>query len=71
MTIMTRNPTNQRNHVKDGLDLSGKLLALSRNHVKLIVGKLASLFQHVALQLLPVAFNTIPVHCPLLTSVGK
>src|SRR5438876_10334326 len=44
------------------LDLSRKLLALSRARVELIAGELAPVPQGVALEILPVAFNAIPFH---------
>src|SRR5204863_1571145 len=37
-------------------------IAPSRDHVELIVGELAPLLAHVALELLPVACDAIPVH---------
>jgi len=38
------------------------VIAFNRNHVKLIVGKFAPLLLGVTLELLPITFNTIPVH---------
>ena len=43
-----------------------KLITLARNHIQLIVGKLAPLFLDIAFELFPVAFNTVPVHFVLL-----
>ena len=52
------------------LDL-GELPAEHRgNHVELVVGQLAPLFLDVALELLPVAFDAIPVHCAVLLGDG-
>src|SRR5512141_2086810 len=48
------------------LYLPRQLIALAGNHVEVIVGKLAPLRFHLALELLPVAFNDIPVHSDLL-----
>jgi hypothetical protein len=47
------------------LDLARQLIALSGNHVEVIVGEIAPLCFHLALELLPVAFNDIPVHIKL------
>jgi hypothetical protein len=44
------------------LDLSGELVALTRYHVEMIVGELAPLLLHLALVLLPVTRNRIPIH---------
>jgi hypothetical protein len=44
------------------LDLARQLIAVSGNHVEVIVGEFAPLCFHLALELLPVAFNDIPVH---------
>src|SRR2546425_428862 len=44
------------------LDLSRELLALARARVELIAGELAPVPQGVALEMLPLAFNTIPFH---------
>lgn len=48
------------------LDLARKAVAFSRNHVKLIVGKLAPLLFDIALELLPVSLDAIPVHFRIL-----
>lgn len=50
----------------DFLNLSGKVFALTGNHIQLIFGKLASLLFDIAPQLFPIAFDTIPVHLWLL-----
>jgi len=44
------------------LDFSGQVVAFARNHVKLIVGKLAPLLLDVTLELFPITFDAIPVH---------
>src|SRR5262245_31579255 len=44
------------------LDPSGQLLAAAGDDVELVVGELAPLLLGLALQLLPVAFDAIPVH---------
>src|SRR2546425_3825472 len=44
------------------LDRSRELLALARARVELIAGELAPVPQGVALEMLPLAFNTIPFH---------
>jgi hypothetical protein len=38
------------------------VLALARNHVELVIGELAPLLLDVTLELLSVAFDTVPVH---------
>jgi hypothetical protein len=48
------------------LDLSDQLIALSRDDVKVAVGELSPLLLHLAFELFPVAFDTIPVHTWLL-----
>src|SRR5512132_3795168 len=45
------------------LQLACELIALAGDRVDLVVGQLAPLFLDLARQLLPVAFNPIPVHC--------
>ena len=44
------------------LDLARQLIVLSGNHVEVIVGEFAPLCFHLALELLPVALDDIPVH---------
>src|SRR2546426_12461898 len=44
------------------LDLSRELLALARARVELIAGELAPVPQGVALEMLPLAFNSIQFH---------
>src|SRR3990167_6431820 len=48
------------------LDLAHQLIALAGDNVEVVVGKLAPLRLHLALELLPVAFYDIPVHLNLL-----
>jgi hypothetical protein len=48
------------------LDLSGKLVALSRNRIQVVIGQFSPLFLDLSLELLPVARNDIPVHLNLL-----
>ena len=48
------------------LDLPGQLVALAGDDVELVVGELAPLFLDAALELLPVAFDAVPVHAALL-----
>src|SRR5450830_216341 len=48
------------------LDFAEKLIAFARNYIELIVGEFPPLLLDVALELLPVAFDSIPVHCCLL-----
>src|SRR3990172_1477991 len=47
------------------LDLAEKLITPARNDIELIVGKFPPLLLDVALELLPVAFDSVPVHCRL------
>src|SRR6185436_13868079 len=51
------------------LDLADQLVALARDAVEVVVGELAPLLLRLALQLLPVAFDAIPVHAALLCNV--
>src|SRR5436305_11401975 len=44
------------------LDLAHELVALAADGVELVVGQLAPLFLDRSLELLPVAFDAIPVH---------
>src|SRR5262245_44960488 len=44
------------------LHLADELVALAVNDVELIVGQLAPLLLDLALELLPVAFDAIPIH---------
>src|SRR5687767_11911154 len=44
------------------LDLADQLVAVARHLVELVVGELAPLRLHLALHLLPVAFDDVPVH---------
>ena len=48
------------------LDFAEKLFAPARDYVELIVGEFSPLLLDVALELLPVAFDSIPIHCELL-----
>src|SRR5665213_2946279 len=48
------------------LHLADQLVALAADDVELVVGELAPLFLGLALQLLPVAFDTVPVQVSLL-----
>jgi len=50
------------------LDLARQLIAIAGNHVEVIVGECAPIRFHFALELLPVAFNDIPVHINVLLS---
>ena len=43
-------------------DLSGQLIALAGDDIELVVRELAPLLLDAALDLLPVAFDSIPVH---------
>jgi len=43
--------------------------ALSGNHIQMIIGEFAPLLFDITLQLFPIAFDTIPVHCCLLIRV--
>src|SRR5215468_9134944 len=45
------------------LDLAHELVALAVDDVELVVRQLAPLFFDLALELLPVAFDAIPIHC--------
>src|SRR4030095_3138973 len=51
------------------LDAADQLLALAFSAVEVIVGQLAPLFADAPLEFLPVAFDSIPVHCWLLCPV--
>src|SRR6185436_20465125 len=44
------------------LDLADELVAFARSHVELIIRQLAPLLLGATLELLPIAFNTVPVH---------
>ena len=44
------------------LYLPHKLVALSGNHIQLIVSEFAPLLLHFPLELFPVSFNLIPIH---------
>ena len=44
------------------LNLPGQVFALTCNHIQMIIGKLAPLLFDIAFELLPVSFDTIPVH---------
>src|SRR5665213_2285200 len=48
------------------LHLADQLVTLATDYVELVVGELAPLFLGLALQLLPVAFDTIPIQVSLL-----
>src|SRR5438132_493393 len=48
------------------LQSSGQFLALALDHIEVIVGELAPFLLNLALELLPVAFDTIPIHVALL-----
>jgi hypothetical protein len=50
------------------LQFAGQLDALAGNHVQFVVCEFAPLGFHLALELLPVTFNDIPVHLELLFS---
>jgi uncharacterized protein YjbJ (UPF0337 family) len=45
------------------LDLADELLALTRHAIDVVVSELAPLFLDLAGELLPVAFDTVPIHC--------
>src|SRR5581483_5505749 len=47
------------------LQTAGELLTLAFDHVEVVARELAPLLLHLALELLPIAFNAVPVH-PLL-----
>src|SRR5882757_6787865 len=44
------------------LQPAGELLALALDHIEVVVGELAPLLLSLALELFPVAFDTIPIH---------
>src|SRR5690348_9561994 len=44
------------------LNFSLELVTLASNHVEIIVCELAPVLFHLALELLPIALNTIPIH---------
>jgi len=48
------------------LDFAFELLAFAVDDVKVVIGELSPLFLDLALHLLPVSFNPIPVHGVLL-----
>src|SRR5258705_9288746 len=48
------------------LDLAREQVALAGDHIQLVVGQLAPLLFRLALDLLPVAFDAIPIHLLLL-----
>ena len=50
------------------LQLDLELLAAALDHVEVVVGELAPLLLGGALELLPVAFNPVPIHRHLLLS---
>src|SRR5829696_473837 len=49
------------------LDLAFELVAAAVDHVQVVIGELAPLLFDVALELLPVPFNPVPIHHRLLT----
>src|ERR1700704_1846871 len=50
------------------LQLAFELLAAALDNVEVVVGEFAPLFLGLALELLPVAFNPVPIHRHLLLS---
>jgi len=50
------------------LDFSGQLIALPSNTIDVVVGELTPLHFELALELLPVSFNNVPIHFKLLNS---
>jgi hypothetical protein len=44
------------------LDLAFELVTLARDHVQVVVGELTPLLFDLALHLLPISFNAVPVH---------
>src|SRR5215468_6768209 len=44
------------------LQTAGELSALALDDIQIVVGELAPFLLHLALELLPIAFDTIPVH---------
>lgn len=44
------------------LDSADQLVTLARNHFEVIIGELSPLLFDIALELLPVTFNAVPVH---------
>src|SRR5262249_20117960 len=44
------------------LDLALELLAVAGDDIEVVVGQAAPLFLHLALELLPVTFDAVPVH---------
>src|SRR5262249_55075681 len=45
------------------LELALELIAATVDDIEIVVGEFAPLLLHIALELLPVAFNAIPIHC--------
>lgn len=45
------------------LNLANQLVPLSGNLIKIVIGQFAPLLEDLALNLLPFAFDLIPVHC--------
>src|SRR5512133_115979 len=53
------------------LDLAREAVAFARNHLELVVAQLAPLLFGIALELLPVALDAVPVHLRFLCKRGK
>src|SRR3981081_860765 len=51
------------------LQLAFELLAATLDHIEIVVGGLAPLFLRGSLELLPVTFNPVPIHCHLLSKL--
>src|SRR5260221_3931251 len=52
------------------LNATDELILLAVDDREIVFGQLAPLLLHLAGQLLPIAFNTIPVHVLVLTRLG-
>src|SRR5688500_1467492 len=44
------------------LNAADELVAFSRDNVEIVIGELAPLLLHLALECLPITFHTIPIH---------
>jgi hypothetical protein len=53
------------------LNLAFKLIAPAGDLVEVVVSESTPLLFHLALELLPVSFDTVPIHCDLLFSDDK
>jgi len=53
------------------LDFALQLITLASDHIKVVISKFAPLLLDLSLDLLPVAFNAVPVHVIVLLVAGR